>query len=209
MSLEIWNITPVSVTATVQCSTTTSNLSNLLCPIQPRKPDVTLWNRQYRNGHNWDELTDLGSISTKFWFFMATSRYEYAIANPNFVGIGSHLAMLVRVYQLCYVRCSESLLTWAIRAESSVYVYDNCAVTATWTCVIFNIFEDKYTCLITDSINCRNFISLHYDRLISTMGFPILVKRYISIESGPYHVAFWSRLSSIVFIVVDSLYPRL
>ena len=39
LSLEIWNITRVGAAVMVQFPKTASNLSNLLCPIRPRKPN--------------------------------------------------------------------------------------------------------------------------------------------------------------------------
>ena len=56
-------------------------------------------NRQCRNGHNTcnrDDLVDLGPIITKFWSIMATSRYNCAIMNKNFVGIGPNSAITAR-----------------------------------------------------------------------------------------------------------------
>ena len=60
-------------------------------------------------------------ITTKFWFIMATSRYNCAKVNQNSVGVEPKSAISVRLDPLCHggaLFWTVCLLKWAIRGES-------------------------------------------------------------------------------------------
>ena len=160
------------------------------------------WNRQCRDWHKEDDLADFGSIIIKFWFIMATSRCDCAIANQNFVGIRANSATSVRLRPLCHGGSSECMLKWANGDEletanlKKMYnVYDHCAGMAARKHLIFNIPTDKYTGLNTDEKNCWNFIfsPLSASGFRSTLGIWKVTKEfgYWAVAAGHKYVTFY------------------
>ena len=114
-------------------------------------------NRQWRNGHNGDDLADFGPITTKSWFIMATSRYNCATINQklcwNRTKFGN-IGPIVPIVSWWVFRALAKVGYWGrirdCKFKRLPNVYDHCAVTAARTSVIFHIRTDKYTSLITD-----------------------------------------------------------
>ena len=85
-------------------------------------------NRQCRNGHNGDHLADFGPLTTKSGFIMATLRYNCAIMNQNWVGIGTNSAISVRLCSLCHGGSSWRLLKWTIGTDLEAGDVKGCPV---------------------------------------------------------------------------------
>ena len=141
LCLVIRNITRVNATATVQWLKIIHNWSRkhnpdskvhgtnmgptwvLSAPDGPHVGPMYLAIREfcmcagYRQCRNGDGPADFDQITTKSWFIMATSRYNCATLNQNFVGIALNTAISVRLCPLCRGGSSGRLLKWAIGAN--------------------------------------------------------------------------------------------
>ena len=136
LSSEIWNITRVSAMVKVQYPKTMSNLSNLLCPIRPRKPSFasTLEPSNALEGTR-GRSCRLRSNAREILDHYGTSRYNCAMVNQNFVGIGPNSAISVRLCPLLHAKSPEHVLEWVTGDELETIKLKGCPmfmITVSW-----------------------------------------------------------------------------
>ena len=108
-------------------------------------------NRQCRNGHNRDDLAGFGPITkNKYWFIIATSRYNCSSVNKNFwhrakfgnIGPMMPNCVMEGLQSACQSEYWDRIRDSKFKTLPSVY--HQCAVTIARTRGIFHIPTDKY-----------------------------------------------------------------
>ena len=163
LSLGIWHISCVRVAVTVQCSKTISNHSNLLCPVQPRKPNYKCKrpaNKQCRPiSVRWPQR--LGSL-WQYHDIIVPWWTKLLLASDQ-----------IRQYRADYARCVMGLLK--ALAKMSYWGRDRkfkrlstVMITVPWLLheiVWYFIYlqTNKLVLFATDSITCRNCTFSYFD----------------------------------------------